>query len=132
MESLLALREIRDRLEELHTVVLQVIVNETPTKKQGEEVVIAVLKYAGISMGRLTDSRKGGLIFYKRIMCYIMYDYCKITFSEIAKKVYLKSHATVKHHVDKMRWWMSNPQYAPSDIVTTTRNILNQLGYDKK
>ena len=132
MNKQLALVEIRNRLEELHRIVLQLIIVELPMQRRGDEVVKMVLKHAGISMNRLIESRRGGLIFYKRIICYILHDYCSMTYQKIADTVYLTSHVTIQHHVTKMRWWMANPQYAPNDIVATTNIILSNLGYEKE
>jgi len=131
MEKLLALQEIRGRLEELHKIVVQLIIDDMPKMRKSEEVVATILKYAGLKMNKLTDSRKKEVIFYKRIMCYILYDYCHLTMEETAATIKLKNHGTIKHHSDKMRWWMSNPQYAPGDIITATTNILKGLGYEK-
>ena len=132
METQLALQDIRDRIEGLHKAVVQLIIDEMPKNRKSETVIGAVLEYSGMTMKTLTESRKSGLVFYKRIMCYILYDYCQISLEQIAEKVKLSNHATVLHHVNKMRWWMSNPQYAPGDLVTATRNILYSLGYEKR
>jgi len=132
METQLALQDIRDRIEGLHKAVVQLIIDEMPKNRKSETVITAVLEYAGMSMKNLTESRKSGLVFYKRIMCYILCDYCHIPSQQIADNVKLANHGTVLHHVNKMRWWMSNPKYAPGDLVTATRNILYSLGYEKR
>ena len=131
MEKSLALLDIKDRLEELREIVLQLIVSEMPQTKQVGLVKEVILGYANITMEEIADSRKGSNIFYKRIMCYILHDYCNLSYRKVADNVLLTNHATIKHHVDKLRWWMANPKYAPNDVIIATRNILNTLGYEK-
>lgn len=127
----LTLKLLRDKIEEMHQLITSLIIDDTPPIHKAENVRDVTLKYAGLTMTTLTQSRKGSLIFYKRIMCYIMYDYCNVSYHNIADMVLLTNHATVKHHVDKMRWWMGKPEYAPKEVVETTKNILHRLGYEK-
>ena len=131
METQLALQEVKGKIEELHEIVNKLIIAEMPRNKKGEIVIEKVLDYAGMNMEQLTDSRKSGLIFYKRILSYLLHDYCHWTLKNIAVSLRLTHHATILNHVNKMRWWMAHPQYAPYDIITATRNILNMLGYEK-
>lgn len=131
METQLALREARDKIKELHEIVNKLIVSDMPREKKGEITIDVVLEYAGMTIEQLTDSRKSGLMFYKRILCYFLHDYCHWTLKNIAVVLRLTNHATTLSHVNKMRWWMANPQYAPYDVITATKNILFKLGYEK-
>ena len=131
MERQELLREIKGKLEDIVGLFNQLIILDMPKERKGEVVITVILDYAGITMEQLIESKKEKLTFYKRILSYLLRDYCDWTFVKIAETVSVISHATIKHHVDKMRWWMANPQYAPADIITATRNILKELGYEK-
>ena len=132
MELQLELQDVKGKLEDLLESVNRIIIAEIPKNIKGEIVIANVLEYAGMTMEQMTESQVKGLIFYKRIMTYILHDYCNWTYNKIAGTINIKSHATIKHHVNKMQWWMANPRYGPADVLIATRAILNSLGYEKE
>ncbi len=131
METQLVLKQLKDKLESLLFDINRLIINGMQGDERVEKTIAVVLNYAGLSMADLIESRKGGLIFYKRILCYILHDFCSVTYQKIANKINLKSHATARHHTEKMRWWLANPQYADKETIMATNNILKELGYEK-
>lgn len=95
----------------------------------GEKAIKTIVDYAGISNNTLiARTKKGTVITWRKIACYILYDYCQWTQQQIADRLMYRKHETVKFHVDKMRMWMSDIRYAPKDLHIATRNIMFNLG----
>jgi chromosomal replication initiation ATPase DnaA len=123
------LLETKSALERALVLINRIIKDETSYQDKGEAVVNEICRYSKISELELTQtSRKGGLVFYKRIACFLLADYCKWSLQRIADRLGVESHVTALHHRNKMRTWMKEPRFAPTEIIAATNNIINNLG----
>ena len=96
---------------------------------EGETVIRAILDYARINEETLLlKKKKDAIVTWRRIACYLLYDFSHWTQEHIAQRLQYDRHETTKFHADKMRWWMANIQYAPKDLHIATRNIIYILG----
>jgi hypothetical protein len=131
MEFQLELQQIKGKLLALLSDIDKLTIKELPEGQKADKVIDVILNYAGVGKREFFRNRSEGKMFYKRIMCYVLHDYCHLTHRQVAEKVRLKKPESAKTHTDKMRWWMANPEYAPKDAVLATKNLLNELGYEK-
>jgi hypothetical protein len=96
---------------------------------EATKVINEVCRYAGITEDALSMPRRFGcVVTWRRITAYILYDHCGITQQQIALRLGYTKHENTKHHVEKLRYWLSNPTVGPRDEIIATRNILNNLG----
>ena len=94
----------------------------------GEKVIKDILSYAGITEEELVErTRKGGVITWRRIACYLLYDYCMWTQQRIADRLFYERHETVAFHANKVRFWMDNPKIAPIDLRIAVRNLIHTI-----
>jgi len=95
----------------------------------GERAIAKICDYAGLTdMQLCEDTRKSSIVFYRRIACYILTDYFGWTQQRVADRLLLNNHASVLHHRNKLRAWMTQKKYAPYEVVIATNNIINNLG----
>ena len=120
---------IKASLEVALRRISNIIKNNDLENDKGESILAEICRYGKISdMDLCGLTRKSNIIFYRRIACYLLTDYCSWSQDKIANRLDLKSHCTVLFHRNKMRAWMIQPRYAPYEVLTATRNIINNLG----
>jgi hypothetical protein len=99
------------------------------TEIQTRDAIKAVCDYAGITQDDLCMPRRNGCkVTWRRISAYILYDHCGATQQYIANSLGYAKHENAKHHIEKLRFWLENPDLAPRDEIIATRNIMFKLG----
>lgn len=128
-------QDLKDALVRVDRLLLadgfKIPLKEIDIEKQADYVLDVICEYAHITRETLVyRGRKSNIIEWRRIACYILVDYVKMTLESVTKKLEFSTHPNTIHHRDMMRKWMAEPKFAPSDVYIATINILYKLGYE--